>query len=86
MSTLKQRSFSFIIVFIALFVWSASLKTCNARQGKQYWMPSKSVPTWMGNKYNLAQEKISGGNTAIFNVMDYGAKGDGRADDTKVSL
>ncbi|PON84214.1 Pectin lyase fold containing protein [Trema orientale] len=68
-----------------ILVWSSSLKTCNARQGKQYRMPSKYVPTWMGTNYNIGQEKISGGNTAIFNVMDYGAKGDGRADDTKVS-
>lgn len=47
-------------------------------------MPNKYFPASMNN-YNFAPEKISGHNSAIFNVLDYGAKGDGRADDTKVS-
>ncbi|GMN42529.1 hypothetical protein TIFTF001_011735 [Ficus carica] len=62
------------------------MRTCNARQGKQYsWlMPNKNVPTTWMNSYNLGPEKASGaGNSAIFNVLDYGAKGDGQVDDTK---
>ncbi|XP_062104793.1 polygalacturonase At1g48100 [Humulus lupulus] len=75
MSTLKQRSLSLIIiVFIALLVWCSCLKPCHARQGKQYYHKIAST------------DKLGGGstaNSAIFNVLHYGAKGDGRADDTK---
>ena len=91
MSTLKPKSLSFtknIFLTIAIFlVWSFTLKTCHARQGKQYWMPSKYVQKWISgdNSYNIAQEqKISSDNSAIFSVLDYGAKGDGKSDDTKV--
>ncbi|XP_024029487.1 polygalacturonase At1g48100 isoform X2 [Morus notabilis] len=83
MGTLKLKSLSFNIFLIALLVCPFSIRTCHARQGKQYWpMPNKYFPTSMNN-YNFAPEKISGDNSAIFNVLDYGAKGDGRADDTK---
>ncbi|XP_060962040.1 uncharacterized protein LOC133032190 [Cannabis sativa] len=58
------------------------LKPCHARQ----WNPN--IPTWTKNNYHKIApiEKLSGtitGNAAVFNVLSYGAKGDGRADDTK---
>uniref|UniRef100_A0A803QJ19 Polygalacturonase n=1 Tax=Cannabis sativa TaxID=3483 RepID=A0A803QJ19_CANSA len=83
MSMLK-RSLSLIIIafMIASLVWSSCLKPCHARQ----WNPN--IPTWTKNNYHKIApvEKLSGtttGNAAVFNVLNYGAKGDGRADDTK---
>lgn len=36
---------------------------------------------WKGNRRSIAE----GESSATINVLDYGAKGDGRSDDTKVS-
>ncbi|GLT53639.1 hypothetical protein SLA2020_268970 [Shorea laevis] len=60
-----------IIVFIAFSVWSSSFETCCARDGRQWIRQSKAVP---------GRSML---NSATFNVLNYGAKGDGHADDTK---
>lgn len=54
--------------------------------------PRVSTTPSRGDNYITPEEtaaklqKNSGGNSNVFNVLDYGAKGDGKADDTKVSL
>ncbi|XP_059451383.1 polygalacturonase At1g48100-like [Corylus avellana] len=68
-----------IIVLIAFSVWSSSC----AREGR-LWSQSKaltaaSVPV----KKPMGHGGRSMLNSATFNVLDYGAKGDGHADDTK---
>lgn len=84
------------MVVMALLVWPSCLKTCDARKGKQNLRPSKVAPirkeTLAGNirgvskfkEGNYITAQKDGGNSAIFNVLNYGAKGDGHADDTKV--
>ncbi|KAI6700706.1 hypothetical protein NL676_015030 [Syzygium grande] len=47
------------------------------------------LPKVMGDRYTVPQETMtslvgSSGSTTTFNVLDYGAKGDGQADDTKL--
>lgn len=71
-----------IIVLIGFSVWSSSC----AREGR-LWRKSKaltaaSVPV----KKPMGHGGRSMLNSATFNVLDYGAKGDGHADDTKVIL
>ena len=70
-----------IIVLMVFSVWSSSC----AREGSWLWRQSKAVtaasvpvkkPMGFGGRSML--------NSATFNVLDYGAKGDGHADDTKV--
>ncbi|XP_075652140.1 polygalacturonase At1g48100 [Castanea sativa] len=75
-----------LILFIAFSVWSSSFENCCAREGRQYWrQSSKAVPASVLVKkpkgYNHAGRRML--SSAIFNVLDYGAKGDGQTDDTK---
>ncbi|XP_028792573.1 polygalacturonase At1g48100-like [Neltuma alba] len=52
---------------MALCVWCSSFGACYGRQGRSYWRKLKA----------------SSDSNTTFNVLDYGAKGDGKADDTK---
>ncbi|KAL0014340.1 hypothetical protein SO802_001409 [Lithocarpus litseifolius] len=75
-----------LILFIAFSVWSSSFENCCAREGRQYWRQSgKAAPASVLVKkpkgYNHAGGRML--SSAIFNVLDYGAKGDGQTDDTK---
>jgi polygalacturonase len=79
-----------IIVFIAFSVWSSSFGTCRAREGRQ-WRQSKAGPVRKPKGYDgsnhLGRSMLnSAAGSSTFNVLDYGAKGDGHADDTKVIL
>ena len=66
------------LVLIGMFFSSSNFEVCSARQlGKQ----------WRQNKASIRRQMAArqqGGSSATFNVLDYGAKGDGRTDDTKV--
>ena len=78
-----------LILLIAFSVWSSSLENCCAREGRQYWrQSSKAVPASVLVKKpkgcNHARRRML--SSAIFNVLDYGAKGDGQTDDTKVCM
>ncbi|XP_054784854.1 polygalacturonase At1g48100-like [Prosopis cineraria] len=59
-----------LIFLIALCVWCSSFETCNGREG-----------VMIRSSYWRKLKAASGSST--FNVLDYGAKGDGKADDTK---
>lgn len=101
MSTLNLKSIS-LIVLIAVLAWPLFLKTCNARKERQWRAKkntttssfekkargSSSPALLMRHNYIETEEKAekSGGKSSVFNVLDYGAEGDGKADDTKVSL
>ncbi|XWS40728.1 hypothetical protein CRYUN_Cryun17cG0020300 [Craigia yunnanensis] len=64
------------IILIGMLFSSSSFEVCSARQGKQ----------WRQNKAIIRRQMAArqqGGSSATFNVLDYGAKGDGRTDDTK---
>uniref|UniRef100_A0A2N9IX59 Pectate lyase superfamily protein domain-containing protein n=1 Tax=Fagus sylvatica TaxID=28930 RepID=A0A2N9IX59_FAGSY len=75
-----------LIIFIAFSVWSSSFENCCAREGrhrKQSKAASVFVkkPNGYGSNYNHPGRRML--SSAIFNVLDYGAKGDGNADDTE---
>ncbi|EEF40940.1 Polygalacturonase precursor, putative [Ricinus communis] len=94
MGCFTLEKLSLIIILIALFLLSAKFETCYAREGK-YWRQSRdvlmmnkekahdgrSLSMVMDSNYTWSDEK--GQSLATFNVLDYGAKGDGRTDDTK---
>jgi hypothetical protein len=71
-SNLKELT---LIVAIASFVWSSSFENCSAWKSAANYIPP-ATPNQGGWKWN----------SAIFNVLDFGAKGDGHSDDTKVIL
>ena len=70
-SNLKGLTLMFLI---ALFVWSSSFENCSAWES--------DIPA----KRTVAAPQQRRWNYAIFNVLEYGAKGNGYADDTKVML
>ncbi|CAA2983381.1 polygalacturonase At1g48100 [Olea europaea subsp. europaea] len=71
----SMMNFRFVIL-IAFLVWSSDNASCIATQQKQ-WRHRKANAPILGQSVSLLD---SG---ATFNVLSYGAKGDGRADDTK---
>ncbi|KAL5540625.1 hypothetical protein UlMin_043200 [Ulmus minor] len=79
MRMLKFRS---LVLFAFLVLCLLCLKRCHAREGKQ-WFPIKDARTTSLISEAAATTTKSGGSSAVFNVLTYGAKGDGRADDTK---
>ncbi|CAK9162788.1 unnamed protein product [Ilex paraguariensis] len=95
MRTPNMRSPTFIFL-VALLVWSSGNETCGARIVK-HWRGSKAIPPSLSNKKGdndadsqyptrLMEESFTAqgkASTTTFNVIDYGAKGDGTTDDTK---
>lgn len=68
-----------LAILIALFVWSSSFETlCSGREMKVRYTPD--------SMYNSYQPYESVMTTASFNVLNFGAKGDGQTDDTKVII
>ena len=65
------------LIFIGMLFWSSSFEVCSARQGKHWKQTKASFRRQMAARQQ-------GGSSATFNVLNYGAKGDGRTDDTKV--
>ncbi|KAJ0113616.1 hypothetical protein Patl1_02772 [Pistacia atlantica] len=88
-----------LIILITLFLWSASFETCSGREMKQRDTPdseffwNKKENEFGGNDfhesrkpkfmYNNFQPYKSVKNAATFNVLNFGAKGDGHTDDKK---
>ncbi|KAF5740390.1 Polygalacturonase [Tripterygium wilfordii] len=69
-----------------LFSWRSTLETCNARAGNQ-WGQSEGFPAYAFPRTGRGPETIPTqqvDNSATFNVLDYGGKGDGQTDDTKL--
>ncbi|KAK6256453.1 hypothetical protein SCA6_017758 [Theobroma cacao] len=65
-----------LFVLIGLLFLSSSFEVCSAREGKH----------WGSNKASSRRQMAArprAGSSATFNVLDYGARGDGRTDDTK---
>ncbi|KAF5740391.1 Polygalacturonase [Tripterygium wilfordii] len=68
-----------------LFSWCSTLETCNARAGNQ-WGQSEGFPAYAFPMTGRGPETIPTqqvDNSATFNILDYGGKGDGQTDDTK---
>ncbi|CAL5371850.1 unnamed protein product [Camellia sinensis] len=84
------RSPAFALL-IALLAWSLNYGTCIAREGKLSWNGSgrvSRVSRLMKEGRTMQAEPTrmvlqTGANSDNFNVLDYGAKGDGNTDDTK---
>ncbi|KAM7279748.1 hypothetical protein ACFE04_006882 [Oxalis oulophora] len=75
------------LVSMFLFL-SSSLETCTARQGKRHGRHSRSGTAGIRQENTILREtnKADKSNSiagVIFNVLNYGAKGDGRTDDSK---
>ncbi|GLT31912.1 hypothetical protein SLA2020_066120 [Shorea laevis] len=92
MCKIKFRNLTFHL-FIAVLFWFSCFGTCSTRDGK-HWRQSKAASLSVFEE----REKGQGGrsshprrqmaakqvmNSATFNVIDYGAKGDGHTDDAK---
>ncbi|KAE8021526.1 hypothetical protein FH972_007409 [Carpinus fangiana] len=82
-----------LIFVIALFVWSSSsFENCSAWGDEDKSLSNNAPGSWpTKEKYapyvppetTVATPKQGGWNSAIFNVLEYGAKGDGHSYDTK---
>ncbi|XVF60276.1 hypothetical protein PTKIN_Ptkin08bG0032100 [Pterospermum kingtungense] len=66
-----------LILLGMLLIWSSSFQVCSARQGN-HWRQQKKASF----RHQMAARQL-GGSPATFNVLNYGAKGDGHTDDTK---
>lgn len=85
MKTYQKR----ILVLVLVVVFSSIFSTCYGSGGKQ-WRGRKHasrgraylVPS--GTTVPLLDSKGGGSTITTFNVLDYGAKGDGKTDETKV--
>ena len=81
-----------LTILIALLACSSSFQACSARKamytrqlktiGKGYDGYNYQDPKLMGEGNGVTPLKNTGSST--FNVLHFGAKGDGKADDTKV--
>ncbi|XP_022739514.1 polygalacturonase At1g48100 [Durio zibethinus] len=74
MCRVNPKNVAFLVLIVLLF-WSSSFEVCSGGEGKH----------WRQNIASGLRRQMAGGSsaTATFNVLDYGAKGDGRTDDTK---
>ena len=79
------------IAFICVFVWSFSLENCHGREGRR-WGAHRKTGGYRHHHVHVDSEDVVGaslaseGGSGSFNVVDFGAKGDGKEDDTKVNL
>lgn len=64
-----------LVILLFLLICCLESAICNARKGKQ-------GRHRRSRKQEPPQQNIE--NSSVFNVLDYGAKGDGTTDDTKV--
>ncbi|KAE8691635.1 Shaggy-like kinase 13 isoform 1 [Hibiscus syriacus] len=80
-----------VVAFLTvLLFWFSSFElSCSAREGKQ-WRQSvaggshhRMTASWPNIGSSTASSTSAATSTAMFNVLDHGAKGDGRTDDTK---
>ncbi|KAH9742274.1 Pectin lyase-like superfamily protein [Citrus sinensis] len=81
-----------LAILTAFLLGSSSFETCSARDQTKHSIQSSTAhePSLQGRKlskftsyaYSGAPEEMAT-SSAIFNVLSYGAKGDGRTDDTK---
>ncbi|XP_068303891.1 polygalacturonase At1g48100 [Pyrus communis] len=97
MRTFNLKTLSFFVLIAFFISFSSFLEPCYARKGgnKQHWR--KKQKGYGGDHRRSVREdsyitpeetavtlgENSGGVSNVFNVLDYGAKGDGKADDTK---
>ncbi|KAM7512465.1 hypothetical protein LguiB_011340 [Lonicera macranthoides] len=80
-----------LITLIALLVWSSDQNTCNARQGNIQWRQNIATSSFLSYKNGDASHypvhhratRLMQETTTTFNVLNYGAKGNGATDDTK---
>ncbi|XP_022989159.1 polygalacturonase At1g48100 [Cucurbita maxima] len=76
------------IAFICIFVWSFSLENCHGREGRR-WGAHRKTGGYRHHHVHVESEDVVGsslaseGGSGSFNVLDFGAKGDGEEDDTK---
>ncbi|XP_022928201.1 polygalacturonase At1g48100 [Cucurbita moschata] len=76
------------IAFICVFVWSFSLENCHGREGRR-WGAHRKTGGYRHHHVHVDSEDVVGaslaseGGSGSFNVLDFGAKGDGEEDDTK---
>lgn len=83
-----------LAILMAFLLGSSSFETCSARDQNKHSIQSSTAhePSLQGRKlskftsyaYSGAPEEMAT-SSAIFNVLSYGAKGDGRTDDAKVT-
>lgn len=98
MSGFSSRRLTFTLL-VAIIVWSSSIETCNARRSDNHWRQKSSFSTSLtkkkdkghGSKPKPSQKTLpppppqpKENITDTFDVLDFGAKGDGTTDDTKV--
>ncbi|TQD98082.1 hypothetical protein C1H46_016347 [Malus baccata] len=98
MRTFNLKTLLFFVLIAFIISFSSFFEPCDAREGgnKQHWRKKQKGyggdhrrAAWRGDSYITPDEtavtlgKKSGGGSNVFNVLDYGAKGDGKADDTK---
>lgn len=76
---------SIIIAFLSvlLFCFSSFEVTYSAREGKQ-WRKQSIAGGFRRLMAEGGSSDVVADATTTFNVLDYGAKGDGRTDDSKV--
>ncbi|KAG5254547.1 hypothetical protein OIU76_019710 [Salix suchowensis] len=91
------KTYSLVILSIVLFLWSSRIETCHAREGNLWSLKGISPPansvkekgyvrTAGSSHQHAGRSTIStpqGGSSKSFNVLDFGAKGDGNTDDSK---
>ena len=92
MSAFSLKSLT-ITIFIACLACSSRFQTCSARKTK-YTKQFKNIGkeyvgySYHDNKFidgsNRVTTPLKKADSSIFNVLDFGAKGDGKTDDTKV--
>ncbi|XVF14083.1 hypothetical protein REPUB_Repub09cG0026500 [Reevesia pubescens] len=81
MSKANLTNVAFLIIGIMLF-WCSSIEVCSGRELGKHWIRQKKANSFRRQMAAAARQQ-GGGSSATFNVLDYGAKGDGRTYDTK---
>ncbi|XP_071695659.1 polygalacturonase At1g48100-like [Rutidosis leptorrhynchoides] len=84
MSTFTFKNFTVVLLTTCLICFSSS-EICNARRGKYWRHKGSEFSTLYNNKvqHQANGDKSETQQSSTFNVLDYGAKGDGKSDDIK---